>query len=163
MLNRPPLSMIDSGQTKGKVVATGRELKVEVDDPTLATEFKGHYDHIMGTMTLSVPGFPVVKFRGFLTNRDLKHGREGQEGEGGKDGVTGLDGIDGQHGHRGCLGPEGPRGRPGQRGPRGQRGPEGGSGNKGTQGERGEPGEMMVYFQKEDPGAVGAGALWVKI
>lgn len=163
MLNRPPIEMLDAGQQSGDIVSSGNGLTVEVDDENIATEFKGHYDPVIGVLSLEIPGYPRIRFTGFLTNRDLKEGRQGADGEAGTNGIAGLDGTDGDQGHRGCIGPKGPRGLPGQRGPRGQRGVEGKRGVQGEQGERGDPGQLMMFFQKEDPGPVGASAIWVKI
>lgn len=163
MLNRAPIEMLEAGERSGNVVSTGQSLSVVQLDEDIATEFSGHYDQILGILTLNIPGHKPVQFRGFLTNRDLREGRQGRPGESGSNGINGLDGNDGEQGHRGCLGPEGPRGRPGERGPRGQRGPKGTKGSKGEEGDRGKPGELMVFIQAEDPGPIGAGGIWVKV
>ena len=41
-------------------------------------------------------------------------------------------------------------------------GDRGEKGDQGPQGPQGIPGVIQVYIQRDDPGPVGAGAVWVK-
>lgn len=94
-------------------------------------------------------------------------GCQGPQGPQGAQGATGPDGRDGQMGQQGPRGCPGPKGPPGERGPTGPMGPLGPTGPRGEQGAQGAPGAagpagtVNIIVSNTDPGAIGAGWLWV--
>lgn len=108
--------------------------------------------------------------------RDGRDGKDGAQGEPGCEGPpgpqgatgnTGPDGRDGRMGEQGVRGCPGPKGPPGERGATGPEGPVGPTGPQGKQGAKGVPGtagadsKVNIIVSTTDPGAVGAGWLWV--
>ena len=162
MLTRPPLEAIDAGSESGDVTSNALNLQVDPVDENIATSLGANYDSVNGVLTLSVPGYPLLRINGFMTPIHIKEGRQGKPGYEGRQGIDGTIGSDGDQGQQGCLGPRGPQGRPGQRGPRGQMGPQGEIGPTGPDGAKGEPGEFQVYIQNDEPIGVEHGAIWVK-
>lgn len=144
----------------GSVVAEGKALSVQ-PDLTAGQSVTGVFDPVMGITTISIPGYEPIHIRGYPTLSSMGTGRQGLPGFDGSPGVDGLLGAEGIQGPRGCRGPQGPQGKPGVRGPRGIEGPIGPTGSTGPQGIRGQDGRVQIYIQAEDPGAVGAGALWI--
>ena len=121
---------------------------------------------------------------GFVKVSDMRMGRQGNYGRRGLNGLNGLNGRDGimgipgpegfrgLRGARGLPGPRGYRGPKGLQGPKGQKGaqgnkgPKGDSGLQGLQGETGKDGItnlLPIVVSSEDPGAIGEGALWIKV
>lgn len=114
-----------------------------------------------------------------LAGKDGKDGRDGKDGAKGEQGcegpqgpqgatgATGPDGRDGRMGEQGVRGCPGPKGPPGERGATGPIGPLGPTGPRGAQGPKGVPGaagpdgKVNIVVSTTDPGAVGAGWLWV--
>lgn len=144
---------------------------------------------VVGTTDLAItPIDPAnivdyVEIKGFVKLADLKKGMQGKNGRSGKTGINGLNGVDGQKGVRGprgfrglrgvqgLPGPRGVQGLRGDQGYKGARGPRGLTGIKGQIGEKGPKGDtgtdgrnsfLPIAVGNTDPGAIGAGGLWVK-
>lgn len=143
---------------------------------------------VKGTQDLSVALtdtdiIDYVTVRGFVRARDLRYGAQGKFGRNGANGVNGLNGFDGMEGERGPRGFNGLRGIAGKPGPKGRRGiqgiqgyqgengvvgPAGNDGANGKQGEVGKKGKdgadlpLPIVVSNSNPGAIGAGAFWVK-
>lgn len=158
---KPSLSMINAGSSSGNVSNTGKGLVVTTEE-TQATELSGTFDNISGTLTLSIPGYPVLTISNFMTQSDVGTGKEGPQGVSGTSGTDGIIGESGTQGERGCRGPRGPVGERGVRGPEGKQGEQGPMGPTGPQGISGLDGKVAIYINNEDPGPVGSGALWIK-
>lgn len=122
----------------------------------------GHFDDASGQLTLTLMNGQKVIVGGFMTQGDIGTGPAGPSGLGGVDGTDGLLGEDGAQGPQGCQGPPGTPGATGPRGALGPQGPEGPAGPEGAKGDPGTDGKVDVYIKTADPGAVGAGALWVR-
>lgn len=161
-ITKPPLEMIAPITNVGTVVSTGAGLAVEAPKSGDTTELQIDYDNVTGTLTVTVPGYAPAKVSGFATVRDIGEGTQGRPGVQGRAGSDGSLGADGDQGRTGCPGPVGARGAPGKRGPAGQKGEPGDMGPTGPQGEPGKDGVMLVRIQADDPGPVGAGAIWVR-
>jgi hypothetical protein len=159
-ITRAPLELIQAGNSPGDVVNTGQGLQIQQGE--MATELNGTFDNTTGTLRLSIPGLPVLRIDGFMTQSDVGTGREGVQGPQGTSGIDGIIGESGLQGKTGCRGPQGPQGTPGPRGPRGQQGEQGSVGATGGEGIPGLDGRVSIYISQDDPGAVGAGAIWIK-
>jgi len=160
-ITKASLNMISGGSTVGNVESSGRGLSIVADDE-VADTLEGYYDNTSGTLTLSIPGYPVLRINNFMTQSDVGTGKEGPQGVSGNAGINGLLGENGLRGERGCRGPRGPVGERGVRGAQGKQGEQGPIGATGPQGEHGLDGKVSIYITTEDPGPVGAGALWIK-
>lgn len=135
---------------------------------------------------IKITGFPTPdKIPPGPTGPQGQKGQDGRPGKNGRDGMPGAPGCQGNPGPRGPVGPPGPDGRTGLQGPPGPRGLEGPMGFPGPQGPqgpigpvgptgpRGDPGPagpagppgpdgmLTIIISSTDPGAVGAGYLWV--
>lgn len=91
-------------------------------------------------------------------------GADGNKGEAGDQGEEGRQGKQGPTGEKGCPGPKGEKGETGDQGPQGPigpTGPQGDPGPTGPAGAKGESGTVNVIVSTTDPGAVGAGVIWV--
>lgn len=161
-LTRPGLSMINPGGSQGDVTSSGRSLKIEQVGTDIATDFAGSFDNTNGIFTLQIPGYPTLRINGFMTQSDIGLGKEGPQGQSGTPGINGIIGEHGNQGQRGCQGPQGPQGERGVRGPAGKQGEQGAQGPQGQEGIPGIDGRVQIYISNEDPGPVGAGALWIK-
>lgn len=112
-------------------------------------------------------GKPGAKGQDGRDGADGKPGCDGQEGDPGPEGPQGPPGRmgpEGPPGVRGCpgpAGPPGPEGPPGPIGPVGPTGPTGEGGPRGAPGPAGPAGTVNIIVADKDPGAVGAGWLWV--
>lgn len=82
-------------------------------------------------------------------------GNRGSDGRQGQQGPQGPQGLQGPKGERGLQGPTGPQGAVGPTGPQGAPGPAGAAGPAGASG------NVNIVVSTTDPGAVGAGWLWV--
>lgn len=160
MITKVPLNLVRPSNTSGNVVAQGQSLAV-VPTPNSAGEPLGVMDNTTGVLTLNLPGIGKFSIGGFTTRFDVGVGERGTQGIPGTPGTDGVLGAEGLQGPRGCRGPAGPQGKPGPRGPRGVEGPMGPTGATGAQGIRGLDGRVQIYIQSEDPGPVGAGAIWI--
>lgn len=159
-LVKAPLDMIQSPQQSGTVVAEGESLAIKPLSENI-DQISGSFDDATGTITLNIPAHGKVVITGLPTSNSVGVGRAGNQGNDGTPGMDGLIGAIGDVGQRGCRGPAGPQGKPGPRGPRGVDGPPGPTGSTGPQGIRGQDGRVQIYIQSEDPGPIGAGALWI--
>lgn len=162
-VTRANISMISARQ-RGTVISEGVHLSVRDEGSgNIATEFSGYFDRLTGTLTLSIPNQPKIQIAGFLTESSIPSSSGTSiKGDRGRDGVDGIVGLEGRRGQQGCIGPEGERGATGIPGPRGKIGPTGVTGATGATGERGEDGKVLIFTQADDPGPVGAFAIWVK-
>lgn len=163
-LTKTPLGMLEAkGTPDSDVRFTGQEVVAQPDKNINNTGIKNaSYDSLTGTLTLTLVNEEVIEIDGFFTADDAGSGPEGLQGIDGTDGADGLLGKDGLQGPQGC---QGPPGTPGATGPKGVQGLQGEKGNRGDEGKKGNDGDdgvIDVYIQTEDPGTVGAGALWVK-
>lgn len=158
-LTRVSLSLIAPDKLSGNIVAAGNSLAVSPLD-NVPTSLDGVYDSVNGILTIDIPNVGRVSIGGFSTSNSSTNisSIPGSDGRNGIDGLLGRDGLTGQ---RGCRGPQGKPGRPGVRGPRGLDGPPGPTGATGQRGLKGEDGRVQIFIQSDDPGAVGAGGLWV--
>lgn len=161
-LTKPTLSMIDGGTSAGDVVNTGNSLSIDITSEDNATSLGGSFDNTTGSLELSIPGYPTLKITGFMTQSDIGTGKEGPQGNTGTSGIDGIIGDHGIQGERGCQGPQGPQGERGVRGPQGQQGEQGAQGPQGEEGITGLDGKVSIFINQEDPGPVGAGAIWIK-
>lgn len=159
-LVKAPLDMIQSPVQSGTVVAEGASLSIKPESNSEGTP-TGSFDDATGTLTIDIPVLGRLIITGLPTSNSVGIGRQGNQGNDGTPGMDGLLGSPGDVGQRGCRGPAGPQGKPGPRGPRGVDGPPGPTGSTGPQGIRGQDGRVQIYIQSEDPGPVGAGALWI--
>jgi hypothetical protein len=156
-----PLDLISPGAVSGVLSAAGNSVHVTPSSNDV-NELRGFYDPSQGILTLSIPNIGKINIAGFPTKSDVGVGRQGPSGRDGSAGIDGLIGEAGTKGSLGCRGPEGPQGRQGERGPRGLVGPQGQQGIQGIQGNDGRDGKVLIFIQSEQPGAVGAGAIWIR-
>lgn len=164
MLTRTPLSMLDArGKAQSDVTFNGKEVVVE--DLSVSEQHgvtSGAYDSTTGTVTLTLDSGDKIAITGFMTASDIGHGEVGPTGPKGDSGTNGVEGRDGETGATGCQGPPGTPGRQGIAGPTGPAGAVGPVGDIGPTGPKGDDGVIQVYIQTQDPGAPGAGSLWIK-
>lgn len=163
-LTRTPLSMLEAKgdpgshlKYSGQRVFTERQQDINNSGLASAT-----FDDASGVLTLTLVNGETMQVRGFMTTGNIGTGPEGPQGLGGVDGTDGLLGMDGLQGPPGCQGPPGARGATGPRGAQGPQGELGPIGPTGATGPKGDDGQVDIWIQTEDPGAVGAGALWVR-
>ena len=172
----------------GEIVAESPE---ESDVSEVQTGFYDpHQGKLVLTMfngqRIEVTGFPTAQNAPVgPTGPAGPDGKAGQKGRDGKDGDDGSPGCAGPDGDQGPMGPTGPEGRMGPEGPPGVRGcpgpvgppgpagptgpmgpvgptgPAGEEGPPGAPGPAGPPGTVNIIVSATDPGAVGAGWLWV--
>lgn len=163
-LTRTPLSMLEArGAPNSDVRFDGREVNTQKDENINNTGVtSGKFDDVTGTLSLTLVNGQSVEIRGFMTHGDIGVGPEGPQGIGGVDGTDGLLGEDGLQGPPGCQGPPGTPGVTGPQGEMGAQGEAGPPGMTGPTGPKGDDGQVDIYIQTEDPGAVGAGALWIR-
>ena len=159
-MDKVPLSAIESA-TEGNVAASDGALTVVVST-TDVTNPSGTYDGVAGALVLNLPEYGAITISGFPRLADLGQGPSGRDGSMGADGLAGLTPRDGRQGSDGCIGQIGEEGKEGRAGARGVEGRQGPIGPTGPRGATGANGRFEVYFQHEDPGAVGAGAIWIR-
>lgn len=155
------LNMLEAGNSSGNLAVDSSLLKIVPDRDTPNGNMVGYVDKT-GTLTINIPGYGEVKASGFLSKDDIGRGPDGQRGSNGQQGYDGSIGLDGAKGFIGDRGKSGDRGIPGVRGPRGKQGKAGEDGALGTKGIEGDDAVTNVFIQEADPGAPGAGAVWVK-
>ncbi len=162
-VTRPPVGLI-SARRKGNVISEGSSLTVEdISGNGSSSTLDGFYDRTTGVLTINIPNQPTLMISGFLTEANLPSSSgTTSKGDRGRDGIDGMIGLDGGRGDQGCMGPEGKRGATGRPGPRGRQGIQGETGATGATGATGQDGRVLVFTQKEDPGPVGAFAIWLK-
>lgn len=164
-LTKAKPGMIDPG---GKVdsVLTSEGHKVVLKEGLESLQGKklisGTFDDSNGTLQLLMEDGETLNISGFMTQSNIGVGATGPTGPTGAPGADGLIGGQGPQGPPGCEGPAGPIGRTGQPGQTGLPGERGPAGPIGPTGPQGPPGVLNVFIQSDDPGAVGAGSLWVK-
>lgn len=163
-LTRTPLTMLQAnGQPNSDVTFNGKEVVVQdIEDNTKKGITGGHYDDATGTITLVLESGQQLQINGFMTASSIGRGATGPTGPRGEQGINGIEGRNGDQGATGCQGPPGTPGRQGAIGPTGPAGDIGPRGEVGPTGPRGDDGIVQVYIQTADPGAPGAGALWIK-
>lgn len=162
-LTRTPIEMIEAvGEPGTDVQFDGKDLFLADQEQTLVSVTGGDYDSVAGVLTIQLSNGDTVEVPGFITQGDIGDAAQGPQGPAGPAGADGLVGVQGPPGPQGCQGPIGPAGRTGSPGVQGAVGPQGPEGPAGPQGEKGEDGRVQMYIQAEDPGAVGAGAVWVR-
>lgn len=162
-LTKTPLDMIQAqGEPGTDVEFDGKQLVLTPQEAFLNSVVNGTFDAVTGTLTLSLANGNTIDIDGFLTQGDIGDAAQGPQGPVGPAGADGLVGVAGPQGPQGCQGPPGPAGRTGAPGVQGPIGPAGPQGEKGDKGDSGDDGTVQVYIQAEDPGAVGAGALWIR-
>lgn len=159
-MDKVPLSAIETSMD-GQVNASDGALTVVVAN-TDATTPTGTYDGVAGTLVLTLPEYGAITVSGFPRLADLGQGPSGRDGAAGSAGLAGLTPRDGRQGSDGCIGQIGEEGKEGRAGARGVQGPQGATGPTGPRGLPGKEGKFAVYFQADDPGAVGAGAIWIR-
>lgn len=164
MLTRTPLTMLDAkGQPSSDVTFNGKEVVVQnLEDADKRGLVSGVYDDATGTITLTLESGAKIAITGFITASSVGKGPTGPTGPQGESGINGTEGRDGEQGATGCQGPPGTPGRQGPIGPTGPAGQIGPRGETGPTGPKGDDGVVQVYIQTADPGAPGAGAIWVK-
>lgn len=164
-LTKPTLDMIEvSGKAGTSVQFTGESLQL-VEEPFNLGAIVSNiaFDDMTGKLTLTFSDGRTLVASGFMTRNNIglgSQGAQGPQGIAGIDGLFGAPGLPGPIGPQGAQGPQGPLGPRGERGVQGDRGP---TGPQGLQGPAGLDGVLKVFIQSTDPGAVGAGALWVKV
>lgn len=163
-LTRTPLSMLEArGVPNSDVRYDGFEVKTQEDQNMNNTGvISGKFNDVTGTLSLTLVNGQSVEIRGFMTPGDIGVGPSGPQGIGGVDGADGLLGEDGLQGPPGCQGPPGTPGVTGPQGEMGAQGEAGPPGATGPTGPKGDDGQVDIYIQTADPGAVGAGALWIR-
>lgn len=163
-LTRTPLKMLDArGSPNSDVTFNGKEVVVEdLETNNKRGIVSGHYDDATGTVTLELESGQKLSIHGFITTSGIGKGPVGPVGPKGDAGQNGIDGRDGETGPTGCQGPPGTPGRQGVVGPPGPAGQIGPKGETGPTGPKGDDGIVQVYIQTNDPGAPGAGSIWVK-
>jgi hypothetical protein len=164
-----PLHSLRVAQTPGGLLVFQDDL--EVKKVEAGSQFvRGEYEEQTGQLFLHFNDRTVV-VEGFITEDDIKQGEPGDPGASGRDGRDGFAARDGFRGQDGCDGARGPVGASGCRGQTGAEGaigligptgPQGLQGRKGPRGERGDTGLVNIHVGEDDPGATGAGGLWVK-
>ncbi len=163
-LTKPPIDMLSArGKPGTDVQFDGAKVYLtETPESTGAGVLGITYDDSQGQLSILLDSGHIIAVSGFLTSSSIGVGPTGPTGPTGPGGINGTIGGPGPQGPQGCMGPPGPPGRqgsPGLPGAVGERGPLGPTGPTGPQG---DPGLLAVYIQVEDPGAVGAGSLWVR-
>ena len=153
--------MLDIGHISGDLRVQDGTLKIVPDSMTPNGNVTGYIDKT-GVLTIDIPGHGTIQANGFLTRADIGQGHEGNRGNEGSNGTDGSIGLDGSKGVIGDRGEVGSRGVPGVRGPRGMQGSFGQNGNSGAEGVKGDDAFVNMFIQESDPGAPGAGAVWVK-
>jgi len=163
-LTRTPLSMLEArGRPNSDVRYDGKEVGTQEDEDINNTGvIGGSFNDVTGTLKLTLVNGQSIEIRGFMTQGDIGVGPAGAQGIGGVDGTDGLLGEDGLQGPPGCEGPPGTPGATGPQGEMGAQGEMGPMGATGATGPKGEDGKVDIYIQSADPGAVGAGALWIR-
>lgn len=158
----------------------------EIDHGNLDTITGSLILHMKNGERIRISGFPTADTipKG-PTGPEGPRGQDGKQGKQGRNGLPGEQGCDGPQGERG---PQGPQGRPGRRGlqgpqgirgmtgpqgpvgfqgptgdigPVGATGPQGDPGNTGPPGPPGPDGNANIVVSTSDPGAIGAGGLWI--
>lgn len=155
-----PLDAIQ-GEADGPLVSSDGVIQAQAIEGEVS-ELAASFDPVAGVLQLAIPGFGALRVAGFLTTSAIGSGPEGMAGKRGTSGIDGLTPLDGRRGPDGCIGHDGPEGIAGKEGPRGREGQPGEPGPEGNKGDQGKDGGMKVFYQTEDPGAVGAGSLWVR-
>ena len=141
------------------------------------------YDRQAGVMTIVLSNGENMMIKGFVRASDMRKGSDGDPGKTGLNGANGINGNDGPTGPTGPIGYKGITGIQGLPGPKGATGPiglmgysgKGGDqglqgpqgklgpqGKKGPQGDAGRKGFLNIVVSDGDPGAIGAGSMWVK-
>lgn len=157
-MDKIPLISI-SATKEGSVVAEQGTLQVLEQT---SAQLAGTFDSTSGVLTLNIPNYGTIEVAGFMTLADIGAGSSGRDGASGAQGLPGINARDGRVGADGCVGPAGEVGETGKTGARGKDGEVGPIGLEGPQGEAGKDGAPKIYFQADDPGAVGAGAIWIR-
>lgn len=163
-LTRTPLSMLQGKAAPDTdVIFDGKNVVTKnLSDDDQRGITAGVYDDATGTLTLTLESGQKLSISGFITSSSIGRGATGPTGPKGDSGTNGVNGLDGEQGPTGCQGPPGTPGRQGAIGPTGPAGSVGPTGPTGPTGPRGDDGVVQVYIQTADPGAPGAGAIWVK-
>lgn len=141
------------------------------------------YSETEGVLTVQLSNGESLSIRGFVIATDLRLGMQGFAGRSGVNGLngvngrsaimgaqgptgfTGLNGAKGKLGPKGSQGAQGPTGYDGKQGKRGKRGAKGKEGKRGKEGAQGRDGRnriLPIVISETDPGAIGAGSLWIK-
>ena len=162
MLEKVNISQVQSTGEDGLVESVEGHLVTRPPTDDMPETLSGVYDQVTGTLTLRIPTIGTLNIEGLPRTADMGQGEQGRDGPMGTPGVAGLTARDGRRGPDGCLGPEGREGEPGRQGPRGREGPQGYIGIEGPKGPTGADARPNVYYQNEDPGAVGPGAIWIR-
>lgn len=158
-MNKIPVNLIEAS-VDGDVVSKNGQVFVE-QAPSAITELAGSFDSLQGVLTLEIPNIGKLQIAGLPTvNSSINVSTE--RGASGRDGLDGTFAVDGERGPDGCIGQQGMQGEQGRQGYRGQQGRQGMQGVEGSKGDTGDAGSMKIYFQAADPGAVGAGSIWVR-
>jgi hypothetical protein len=186
MLTKLPTTLIDASGDPGSVIAfDGKEFKVDaeltkkLEKITISNVL---YNGSIGELIIELSNGKSITLTGFVIPSMLKEGRPGDPGKAGLDGKAGINGVDGVKGRTGFTGSKGARGFRGKEGLRGVKGTIGPTGERGLMGPTGEVGESgpegtrgligpsghpgetslpKVIISYTDPGAVGAGVMWV--
>lgn len=164
MLTKTPLVMLQArGSSDADVRLQAGTVVVREDiDVNNSGVVSANFDDSTGTLSLVLVNGSTIRVSGFLTQGNIGTGLPGPPGPAGARGADGLLGADGAQGPTGCQGPPGTPGATGPRGAQGPQGPQGAPGEKGDKGDKGDTGTVSVWIQTDDPGAVGAGSLWVR-
>ena len=162
-LTRTPIDLIEATGAPGTDVQfDGKNLFLADPEQTQVSLAGASYDNINGVLTIQLSNGDEIQVPGFLTTGSIGDAVQGLQGPVGPSGADGLVGVAGPQGPQGCQGPPGPAGRTGSPGVQGIQGPTGPEGPQGEKGDTGDDGVVQMYIQAEDPGAVGAGAVWVR-
>lgn len=163
-LTKTPLSMLYArGEPNTDVRFSGEEVFTRRDeDINNRGILSVFFDDTTGNLVFTLVNGEQLVVQGFMTGGNIGKGEPGVQGISGVNGTDGLLGQDGLQGPAGCQGPAGRAGATGPRGDVGPRGAQGPAGPTGPQGADGENGQVDIYIMSEDPGPVGAGALWVR-
>lgn len=156
------INMLSSENRSGDLQVSEGSLRIIPDDKAPNGKMRGYVDSTTGTLTIDIPNHGKIEVSGFLTRDDIGRGAEGSRGNQGNQGTDGAIGLDGEKGNQGPRGEVGDRGVPGVRGPRGKQGNVGKQGPSGGRGIKGDDAMINMFIQEADPGAPGAGAVWVK-
>lgn len=176
-LTRPLVTQIAAtgGEGQTEIIVEQNMLKVSTPQESSVSEVaSGHYDDVLGVMTITLHNGETIKVPGFPTASKIPEGPPGPQGLPGKDGQPGKPGKPGKAGAPGCMGapgekgdtgevgqegrqglqgPPGPRGLTGRQGPVGNIGPDGVIGPPGPTGPRGETGPAGAPGTPGQPGA----------
>jgi hypothetical protein len=165
MLTKPPISMLSAvGKPGSNVSFDGARVVLEAPGEEVVgkTLVSGQFDDSTGTLVMLLGDGSTLSISGFITPNSIGVGVTGPTGPKGDPGADGLIGEPGPQGPQGCQGPPGIPGRTGAPGIPGAVGDRGPIGPTGPTGPAGLDGVVKIYIQAEDPGSVGAGALWVR-